>query len=140
VRGAVGVLCGPCDSPASCGPALLPIDEIDNVALWVLRVEVDEHEHGLLPDNVRLYVEEVDGQVRVELEVGLPCEWVRAACLDAHEPEDCLVGALLSWGKLCIRKGNLKKKGTWRGANARAREREMEREKKFGRSKTKTRQ
>jgi hypothetical protein len=51
-------------------------------------VEVNEHEHDLLLDDVHPHVEEVDGQVRVELEVSLPREWVRAAHLEAHELED----------------------------------------------------
>ncbi len=85
--------------------ALLPIDEIDNVALWVLGAEVDEHEHDLLPDDVRPHVEEVDGQVRVELEVDLPGERVRAARLEAHEPEDRPGGRVVEPGQAVHRKG-----------------------------------
>jgi hypothetical protein len=105
--------------------ALLPIDEIDNVALWVLGAEVNEHEHDLLPDDVRPHVEEVDGQVRVELEVGLHGERVRAARLEAHEPEDRPGGRVVEPGQNAHRKGKLKKKGTRRGATP-GHEREIE--------------
>jgi len=79
--------------------ALLPIDEMDNIALWVLGVEVNKHEHNLLPNDVHPYVEEVDRQVHVELEVSLPHEQVHTAHLRAHELEDCPGGCIIKPGQ-----------------------------------------
>jgi hypothetical protein len=79
--------------------ALLPINEMDNIALWVLGAEVNEHEHDLLPNNVHPHIEEVDRQVHVELKVGVPHEWVRATHLGAHELEDCPGGRVIKLGQ-----------------------------------------
>jgi hypothetical protein len=79
--------------------ALLPIDKMDNIALWVLSAEVNEHEHNLLPNDVRPHIEEVDRQVHVELEVGLPHKRVRAAHLGAHELEDRPDGCVIKPGQ-----------------------------------------
>jgi hypothetical protein len=79
--------------------ALLPINEMDNIALWVLGAEVNEHEHNLLPNDICPHVKEVDRQVHVELEVGVPHKQVRTTHLGAHELEDCLGGRIIKPGQ-----------------------------------------